>query len=906
MTSLVLTPVVPDPLIVNSVTVGSTTFQGPPWLAHQPTDGNWILPEVGTDALSVYTAVQLGYQLGHGLHGLLPVGSKIWHIDSSSNVHLSYNPLLPAVPFGNFVQALGDIDLPMFGSSLRSGSYGGNCMDDPFNFSAARCGPLGGFPWGYGPRGKIVGDNHAMSGVGTGSDVVQFAAGAYSVPFNGTEFTRNASKLTPATTNLESTTSERQRVLTASGNDWANGTLLRFFSTPIGTGRGARGRWQTTGAGNVQVGFIGNADTGATHQVRGEQGINETQKLTLSGGTAARAVLTATATLPVDGDTVTLGDTNSSGVSITATFTFRTTPAEWRDVKIGADANDTLKNLSYAIAGADMSGLSYYVDENGNSPAMRNVTSPTTDPTGLTLTLTAGAATLFNAYVSVTTVAGWSFGAATFTGGAQVSAGAFQLLHYGTFPVPVGTVLFPVGGVGVAMPGTITFQHGSASVTGTGTLWSSGTAQQKLNAGEYIRTTNGNEAYKVASIVDDTHLTISTSSVSGHVGWVGSRAPGLATVTNGSITATGVGTNFVTALTVGDTVTFGADVTQYTVATIDAGGLSITLTGAYAGTTRQTTFTRQNRTTTFLRVAEVTPSLNFNFTNDQLQTALEACPSISAGSSYTGATIDNTGSAGTLGKVSNLTGVRTTIFSGDWIRVTGDSSSTLYQVAAVDDDTSFRVATLFTAATTANGAAGNFTVTNVAVQDATNLTSAYKILNFSGTNRLKNILLMDVVNSTLTGGGYTVGAGTIGVPSGDQLLQQNRQGGPQGSSPTASIETWEVVAGTGFSVASQIDNKGAFLGKTRRVETNITGVFSLSASDTGKRYVATAAATAVAPAVGTLGNGFFCEFVNDAGVNCVVRGPGAGTVTVAADEIATVYEAHADIRVTKLASTVIS
>ena len=82
--------------------------------------------------------------------------------------------------------------------------------------------------------------------------------------------------------------------------------------------------------------------------------------------------------------------------------------------------------------------------------------------------------------------------------------------------------------------------------------------------------------------------------------------------------------------------------------------------------------------------------------------------------------------------------------------------------------------------------------------------------------------------------------------------------------------------------------------------------FTLAATDSGLRFVATAAITVTVPVVGTLGNGFECEIVNDSGGSVTIDGPGGTNVTVADGEVVCIMEVNSKQRVVKGSSTVIS
>jgi hypothetical protein len=90
------------------------------------------------------------------------------------------------------------------------------------------------------------------------------------------------------------------------------------------------------------------------------------------------------------------------------------------------------------------------------------------------------------------------------------------------------------------------------------------------------------------------------------------------------------------------------------------------------------------------------------------------------------------------------------------------------------------------------------------------------------------------------------------------------------------------------------------------VETTKSSNYTLTAADNGKRFVATAAITLTVPTLGTLGNGFEVEIVNDSGGTVTLDGPGSTNVSLADGEIVCILEVNSKQRVVKGASTVIS
>ncbi|MFA6415027.1 MAG: hypothetical protein WC217_02650 [Candidatus Paceibacterota bacterium] len=114
--------------------------------------------------------------------------------------------------------------------------------------------------------------------------------------------------------------------------------------------------------------------------------------------------------------------------------------------------------------------------------------------------------------------------------------------------------------------------------------------------------------------------------------------------------------------------------------------------------------------------------------------------------------------------------------------------------------------------------------------------------------------------------------------------------------------TWGGILNTFLEVGH--DSTGNNIGV---IPETLKGIgFTLAATDSGKRFVATAAITVTVPALGTLGNGFECEIINDSGGSVTIDGPGATNVTVADGEVVCIMEVNSKQRVVKGSSTVIS
>ena len=90
------------------------------------------------------------------------------------------------------------------------------------------------------------------------------------------------------------------------------------------------------------------------------------------------------------------------------------------------------------------------------------------------------------------------------------------------------------------------------------------------------------------------------------------------------------------------------------------------------------------------------------------------------------------------------------------------------------------------------------------------------------------------------------------------------------------------------------------------VETNKGSNYTLTAADNGKRFVATAAITFTLPTLGTLGNGFEVEIVNDSGGTVTLNGPGATNVSLDDGDVACILEVRSKQRVVKGPSTIVS
>jgi hypothetical protein len=118
----------------------------------------------------------------------------------------------------------------------------------------------------------------------------------------------------------------------------------------------------------------------------------------------------------------------------------------------------------------------------------------------------------------------------------------------------------------------------------------------------------------------------------------------------------------------------------------------------------------------------------------------------------------------------------------------------------------------------------------------------------------------------------------------------------------SDTSTWGTVLNTYLEVGH--DTTG--INKGPLVETTKSAGYTIAITDNGTRIVATAAITLTVPAVGTLGDGFECEIVNDSGGTVAIDGPGSTNVSMDDGDVACLLEANGKQRVAKGVSTVIS
>lgn len=120
--------------------------------------------------------------------------------------------------------------------------------------------------------------------------------------------------------------------------------------------------------------------------------------------------------------------------------------------------------------------------------------------------------------------------------------------------------------------------------------------------------------------------------------------------------------------------------------------------------------------------------------------------------------------------------------------------------------------------------------------------------------------------------------------------------------PGSNDGTWGDVLNEFLQVGHSAD--GINIGGI--VETTKSSGYTLATTDNGKRLVATSAITFTLPAVGTLGNGFEVEIINDSGGTVTIDGPGSTNVSLSDGDIVCILEVNSKQRVAKGTSTVIS
>jgi len=112
--------------------------------------------------------------------------------------------------------------------------------------------------------------------------------------------------------------------------------------------------------------------------------------------------------------------------------------------------------------------------------------------------------------------------------------------------------------------------------------------------------------------------------------------------------------------------------------------------------------------------------------------------------------------------------------------------------------------------------------------------------------------------------------------------------------------------GTLLNAFLQVGHSSTGLNIGAVVETSQSTNYTLATTDNGTRIVVTSAVTITVPAVGTLGNGFECEIVNDSGGTVILDGPGSTNVSMNSGDVACILEVNGKQRVISGASTLIS
>lgn len=120
--------------------------------------------------------------------------------------------------------------------------------------------------------------------------------------------------------------------------------------------------------------------------------------------------------------------------------------------------------------------------------------------------------------------------------------------------------------------------------------------------------------------------------------------------------------------------------------------------------------------------------------------------------------------------------------------------------------------------------------------------------------------------------------------------------------PGADSGAWGDV----LNAFLQVGHNTAGINFGALVETSQSGIYTLATTDNGTRIVVTAAVTITVPAVGTLGNGFECEIVNDSGGTVTIDGPGATNASLSDGDVACILEVNSKQRVVSGPSTLIS
>lgn len=120
--------------------------------------------------------------------------------------------------------------------------------------------------------------------------------------------------------------------------------------------------------------------------------------------------------------------------------------------------------------------------------------------------------------------------------------------------------------------------------------------------------------------------------------------------------------------------------------------------------------------------------------------------------------------------------------------------------------------------------------------------------------------------------------------------------------PGSDSGTW----GDTLNTFLQVGHTAAGLNMGALSEASKSGAYTLTTTDSGTRIVVTASATITVPTVGTLGNGFECEIINDSGGTVTIDGPGSTNILMSDGDIACLLEVNGKQRVSKGPGTIIS
>ncbi len=261
----------------------------------------------------------------------------------------------------------------------------------------------------------------------------------------------------------------------------------------------------------------------------------------------------------------------------------------WVPGHVGALIQRTGETAVYRISAfTDSSHVTIAPAYAGTTGAAAQFTlAPMSYSTG-TVAVTSGGATV--------TGTGTTF-AATHVGGLFVVAGDTTAYTVTAFTNATTITISPVYGGATASglgftisnktynTGTAAVTNGSATVTGTGTTWTTS------YVGSLFQRTGDSQVYTVVARPSATSITISpayagTTASGAYTLTAWQFTPGTVAVTNGSATVTGTGTTFALGM-VGGLFQRAGDTTAYTI-TAFTSATSITISPAYGGTTGST------------------------------------------------------------------------------------------------------------------------------------------------------------------------------------------------------------------------------------------------------------------------------------------------------------------------------